>query len=165
PMAGKEKVKLEQAEAELFKGKTYILTPTKKTDKKALAEIEKIVGLLGGVVLKLEPSLHDRVVAAISHMPLAIAASLANAVAGQKNGQREMKLCAASGFRDTTRIASGDPILGVDMFASNSEAVLEMITAFKESLSELENAIKDHNTSEISKLLKAAKNFRDGIYT
>ncbi|MBU1026921.1 MAG: prephenate dehydrogenase/arogenate dehydrogenase family protein, partial [Candidatus Margulisbacteria bacterium] len=72
--------------------------------------------------------------------------------------------CAASGFRDTTRIASGDPILGVDMFMTNKKAVLKTLSAFKKAISRLEKHIKEDDADEIEKFLEKAKGFRDSIY-
>lgn len=164
PMAGKEKVKLEEAEADLFKGKTWVLTTNSKTSKKALEIIGKAVGLLGGVVFRIEAKLHDLVVAGISHMPLAVAAALVHTVEVADKGKDEMVKCAASGFRDTTRIASGDPILGVDMFTTNKKAVLTMISAFKKSLSRIEQLIKDGDADKIEKELELAKIFRDSLF-
>lgn len=164
PMAGKEKVKLEAAEANLFEGKIWVLTPTSKTSKKALGKVQEVVRLLGSRIVEIDPRLHDLVVAGISHMPLAVAAALVNTVADAKKGKEEMKLCAASGFGDITRIASGDPILGVDMFATNKAAVLKMLGAFKKSLARLEQLIKKGDSKKIGKELQKAKSFRDSIY-
>jgi len=164
PMAGKEKVKLSAAEANLFEGKVWVLTQTSKTSKKALERVEAVVRLLGGKVFEMDPKLHDLVVAGISHVPLAISAALVNSVADAEKGKEEMKQCAASGFRDTTRIASGDPILGVDMFTTNKKAVLKMLAAFRKSLSHLENLIKEGDAEKIEKELEKAKAFRDSIY-
>ena len=164
PMAGKETFKLEAAEADLFKDKKWILTSTSKTSKKALEIIKEVVRELGCQVLEMDPKTHDLAVAGVSHMPLMVAASLVNAVADAQEAKEEMKLCASSGFRDTTRIASGDPILGVDMFTTNKKAVLKMLSAFKKSLSNLEKLIKEGEAGKIEKELGKAKSFRDSIY-
>lgn len=164
PMAGKEQVKLEAAEAELFKDKTWVLTTNSKTNKKALGEVCKLASLLGAKVVEMDTKTHDLAVAGISHTPLAIAAALVNSVAQAEKAKEEMQMCAASGFRDTTRIASGDPILGVDMFTTNKKAVLQTLSAFKKSLARLEKLIKDGDADEIEKELEKAKNFRDSIY-
>ncbi|MFH1684413.1 MAG: prephenate dehydrogenase/arogenate dehydrogenase family protein [Candidatus Margulisiibacteriota bacterium] len=164
PMAGKEQVKLDAAEAELFKDKTWVLTTNSKTSKKALGEVGKLVGLLGAKMIEMDTKTHDLAVAGISHMPLVIAAAMVNSVAGAEKAKEEMKSCAASGFRDTTRIASGDPILGVDMFTTNKKAVLQTLAAFKKSLARLEKLIKENDAEEIEKELEKAKSFRGSIY-
>ena len=163
PMAGKETTKLSAADPELFKDKIWILSKTSKTSKKAADEIGKLIALVGAKLLEMDPKTHDLVVAAISHMPLAVAVSLVSAVASEP--QKElMAKCAASGFRDTTRIASGDPILGVDMFTTNKKAVLKMLGALKKSLSSLEKLIKEGNGEKIREELERTKAFRDAIF-
>lgn len=164
PMAGKEITKLEAAEQELFKDKTWILTKTARTNSRALEQVYTLIKQLGSKILVMDSKTHDLVVAAISHMPLAVAASLVNAVAGQQDKALIAK-CAAAGFRDTTRIASGDPILGVDMFATNRKAVLKMINAFKKELAKLEEFVRERDGEEIREILDRAKKFRDSIFT
>jgi prephenate dehydrogenase len=164
PMAGKEKVKLEEAQADLFKGKTYVLARTSKSNKKALEKMKEVVSWMGGAAVVMEPKLHDLVVAAISHMPLAVAAALVYTIEFSEKGKEEMLKCAASGFRDSTRIASGDPILGADMFSTNKEAVLMMLSAFRRSLSRIENLIKEGDPAKIERELEIIKVFRDSIY-
>jgi len=164
PMAGKEQVKLRSAEFDLIKGKIYVLTVTSRTSRKALEKVKEVIKLLDCKIVELEPKLHDQVVAAISHTPLAVAAALVNTIADTEKGKDEMKTCAASGFKDTTRIASGDSILGIDMFTTNKKAVLKQLSAFKKSLSKMEKLIKEGDASKIEAELKKAKDFRDSIY-
>jgi len=159
PMAGKEKVKFEEVEAGLFQDKIWILMPDERVEV-----LENIIKKLGARIIKMDAKKHDLVVAGISHMPLAVAAALVNAVAESKEATAEMKQCAASGFKDTTRVASGDPVLGVDMFTTNKKSVLEMISAFKKSLANLEKKIKKGDPDKIKAELKKAKQFRDSIY-
>jgi len=163
PMAGKEQTKFEAAEIDLFKDKTWIITETSKTSKKAVEQLEEVILGTGAKMLKLDPKTHDMVVAGISHMPLAIAVSLVNAVASSSD-KENMAKCAASGFRDTTRIVSGDPLLGVDMFTTNKKAVLKMIGAFKKSLSKLEKIVKNSDSEGMKIELEKAKEFRDSIF-
>jgi prephenate dehydrogenase len=162
PMAGKEKPKLEAAEADLFKDKVWILTKTSKTSSKALTELKNLITALGGKTEEMDPKTHDLVVAAISHLPLALAVSLVNTVAEHPEKDLMVK-CAASGFRDTTRIASGDPILGVDMFTTNRSSILKIISFFKKTLTRLEKSIKEENGEKIKEELVKAKIFRDSI--
>jgi prephenate dehydrogenase len=163
PLAGKETTKLEAAEAGLFQGKIWVLTRTSRTSQRALDKVKELIGWLGATALEMEPKVHDLAVAAISHMPLTVAAALVNTIAAEPQNEMMAKL-AASGFRDTTRIASGDPILGVDMFLTNKKAILKLLGAFKKSLSSLEKLIRDGKGEEIREALAKAKTFRDAIY-
>src|SRR3989339_1739020 len=103
PMAGKETVKLSAAEADLFNGKTWILTKTSKTSQKAIDKLKELISLTGAKIMELDPKTHDLVVAGISHMPLAVATALVNAIAGEEQ-KEAMAKTASSGFRDTTRV-------------------------------------------------------------
>ena len=158
-MAGKEKVKFEESEAGLFENKIWILISGEQIEK-----LEAVIKQLGARVIKMDAKKHDLVVAGISHMPLAVAAALVNAVADSKDSVDEMKQCAASGFKDTTRVASGDPVLGVDMFTTNKKSVLEMISAFKKALANLEKEIKKGDSDKIKAELEKAKQFRDSVF-
>jgi prephenate dehydrogenase len=163
PMAGKELTGLDAASANLFDGTAYILTPTKKTDRGALKSLEVFLKILKVKVLRLSPEVQDKLVAGISHLPLAVAASLVSTVAGSRD-RGKFAAVASSGFRDTTRVASGSPIMGVDLFVTNRKAVLKMIGLFKKSLNGLEAKIKRGNSKAISRLLSGAKSFRDRVY-
>jgi prephenate dehydrogenase len=163
PMAGKESSKLEAAEPGLFQGKTWLLTRTGRTSITALEKVGQIAAQAGARVVEMEPKQHDAVVAAISHLPLAVAAALVNTVAAEPE-QALMARSASSGFRDTTRVASGDPILGVDMFLTNKKSVLKMIGSFKKALNALEKLIRSGQGEEMKAELEKAKQFRDAIY-
>jgi len=163
PMAGKESSKLESAEAGLFKDRTWLLTRTARTSIRALEHVGQLLTGLGVKIVEMDPKTHDLVVAAISHLPLAIAAALVNTVAAEPE-QKLMAKAAASGFRDTTRVAAGDPILGVDIFLTNKKSVLKMIGGFKKVLNNLEKLIRSGQGEEIKAELEKAKQFRDQIY-
>lgn len=160
PMAGKEKVKFESADSGLFKGKKWIIAKTPKTNKQAIKNLVEVLTQTGANIIEMGPKSHDFVVAGISHAPLAVSASLVNMVAKSKNS-KDMATCASSGFIDTTRIASGDPGLGIDMFITNKKAVLQMIKAFKGEIGSIEKAIRKGSKKEIKKFLLKAKSFRD----
>ena len=162
PMAGKEKVKFDAAEADLFSGKTFILTRSSKTSKKALDSLHDLVAQLQCKVLILDSKTHDLVVAGISHVPLAVSAALASSIADSPEAEL-MKKTASSGFIDSTRIASGDPDLGVDMFMTNKKSVLKSMKLFKKALTNLESLIKQGNAEDIKRYLQKAKDLRDSI--
>jgi len=164
PMAGKEKAGLENAESGLLEGANYILTRTPKTNVKALNVLKGLISKIGAKVTVLDPAVHDSIVAGISHMPMAVAAALVDSVSGAGKLSDELSRFAASGFRDTTRIASGDPQLGTDMFTTNKKAVLDSLGAFKKSLSEIEKLIKEGDPAKIHEKLSNIRNFRDSMY-
>ena len=164
PMAGKEKIGLEEAEKDLFEGKNYILTKTAKTNERALNMLKSLISKLGAKVRVISPDVHDSIVAGISHMPVAVAAALVDSVLGSGKLSDEMMELAASGFRDTTRIASGDPDMGADMFITNKKAVLTSLNSFKKSLSEIEKLIRQGNAAMIREKLLRIKDFRDSMY-
>ena len=164
PMAGKEKVGLEEAEKDLLEGKNYILTKTSRTNDRALNTLKSLISKLGAKVHVLSPAVHDSIVAGISHMPVAVAAALVSSVLGSGKLSDDMVDFAASGFQDTTRIASGDPDLGTDMFTTNKKAVLASLSSFKKALSEIEKLIRQGNTAMIREKLLQIKDFRDSMF-
>jgi prephenate dehydrogenase len=164
PMAGSERSGITAATKFLFEGTNYILTPTKKTNKEALGKLESFIKQLDVQLTIFPPDKHDMAVAAISHMPLAVAVSLVNTICDMEEERDETLKLASSGFRDTTRIASGSIEMGRDMFTTNKAAVLSMIEKFKKSLNHLEGLIKEGNIDKITKEIQKAKNLRDSIY-
>jgi prephenate dehydrogenase len=164
PMAGKEVSGLEASDAELFKGKPYILTKTSKTDMKSLKAVKALLDKIGAKTSILDPVEHDEIVAGISHMPVAIAASLVSSVMNSGTLCDDMKRYASTGFKDASRIASGDPVLGADMCLTNKKAVLTAIKRFKKALAEIEWMVRLNNSTGLKERFTEAKNFRDSMY-
>ncbi|MFH1710338.1 MAG: prephenate dehydrogenase/arogenate dehydrogenase family protein [bacterium] len=164
PMAGGEKVGLEEAQIDLLEKKNYILTKTPKTNGKALSVLKALISKLGAKVHILTPDAHDSIVAGISHMPVAVAAALVDSVLGSGRSCSGMTQFAASGFRDSTRIASGSPDMGTDMFITNKKAVLAALASFKKSLAKIEKLIKQGDAASIKMELSQIKDFRDSIF-
>lgn len=162
PMAGSEKVGIDAAIPTLYEGTTYIITPTARTNRRALRALLSFLKKLNVKILLIPPEKQDLVVAGISHLPLAIAASVVNTIADMGKYREQMIKVASGGFRDTTRVASGSPELGLDMFKTNKKMVLMMIKKFKKALGKLERAIKKGRG--IRQELQRAKNLRDKIY-
>lgn len=164
PMAGSEYSGIGAATKFLFDGANYILTQTANTDKEALLKLKTFLQKLDVNLVIMPPEKHDLVVAAISHMPLALAVSLVNTICDEDKDRDAMIELASSGFRDTSRIAAGSTEMGKDMFTTNKEAVLIMIDKFKKSLNILEEAIKQGDDNKILEELEKAKNLRVDMY-
>ena len=109
PMAGSEKTGYANASDILLENAFYAITPTKATTQDMLARYIELVKLTGAIPVVLDPEHHDYSVAGISHVPHIIAASLVNLIKHSDDKNGTMKLLAAGGFKDITRIASSSP--------------------------------------------------------
>ena len=163
PMAGSEIAGVKGADPYLFENAIYILTPTSRTSLTALNKMLELVEYLGArkVILKLEE--HDLLVATISHLPHLVAASLVNTIGKVHDDQSKALLLAAGGFRDTTRIASGNPKLWRDICFNNKGKLLEVIKQFKECIENFESNLEFENPKDFIELLAEAKETRDDI--
>ena len=157
PMAGSELHGPEHAKANLFKGRLCILTPM-GTDSSAQAVtiVRALWQSLGMKLTEKSPREHDQVVAAISHLPHAIAVLLV-----QLADEQKAISIAATGFRDTTRIASGDPRVWTDIFTTNKQAMLSSIDHFTQLLAGFREVISHGNETEMMRLLTEIKQARD----
>ncbi len=162
PMAGAETAGFRGADPYLFENAYYLLTPTSRTDLVALQRVRGVVNALGAVIMEMPPEEHDLVTAAISHLPHFVAASLVNAVAGMPVGSKAMAL-AAGGFRDTTRIAAGNPAMWRDIFLSNRERVLEVLASFRKTVAEMESALRRRDGTQLAALLSRASRIRKEV--
>lgn len=133
PMAGKELSGVEAADPRLFRNRIYCLTPTKKTSPAALQKVALLIETLGARVRFLEPAEHDGQVAQISHLPFIASAALMNTVA-ESGSWEDTALLAASGFRDITRLAAGNPEMYRDICLTNNEALIRALDDYLATL-------------------------------
>ncbi len=142
PMAGSEKTGYRAAKAHLFENAYYILTPGKNVTEDMLESMIDIVKTLGAIPLVLSPEYHDRIVAAISHVPHIIAAALVNTVKELDDENRYMHSLAAGGFKDITRIASSSPEVWSGICEDNREKIIDVLGKFRSILSDIEGLLK-----------------------
>ncbi len=122
PMAGSEQSGVGNARAALFAGATYCLTPTAATSAQAIERAIELVHAVGARPHVLDPDAHDRAVAAVSHLPFLLSTALVN-VTSQHPEWPSMRALAASGYRDVSRLASGDVRMHHDICLSNADAI------------------------------------------
>ncbi len=158
PMAGKETSSIKAATADLFRKCTYCLTPLPQTKPAALRTMKGMVKALGAVPLIIEAEEHDRLVAGISHLPLLLSVALVMATTKNPSWPRMSRL-AASGYRDLTRLASGNPELGAHICLSNQAAIVSWIDLFIEELQKLRALVAD-GSEEIERSLAMANEAR-----
>jgi prephenate dehydrogenase len=157
PLAGSHETGFEAARADLFDGKVTVMTPDSTGNGAAESAIRSFWEQLGSQVIEMSPADHDAALATTSHLPH-VAASVLSAVLPD-----EFRQLAASGFRDTTRIAAGDPDLWVAILLGNADSVGSSLATFSESFREFQAAIENRDAGELKKLLQVAKRNRDAL--
>ncbi len=157
PLAGSEKRGPEHADADLFQDRLTIVTRTPASDPSALESISAFWRALGSRVQVMNPEEHDQALAVTSHLPHLLAAALAGLL------RPELQELTASGFRDTTRIAAGDPSLWTGIFAQNRLAVLDALERLQGQLNLFHKALRDSNWTALGELLAQAKKVRDAL--
>lgn len=161
PIAGTEKSGVENAVENLFVNAKFIVTPTERTDPKALEKIKKLWKNLGSKVIEMDPFYHDKVFAAVSHLPHVVAYSI---VAAIDRLSEEVKLnlfdYTGGGFKDFTRIAMSDPIMWRDICIANRKNLLKSLKTFKSALEEVEKLIESENREGLREFFQRAKEKR-----
>ena len=160
PMAGGEKMGVLAARADLYTNAVCVVTPEKKTNAKAVRNLEKFWQSLGARTIRLDAAGHDFLVSRSSHLPHVTAAALVNLVLSPASPKMQVGLC-ATGFRDTTRIASGSPEMWRDIALANRKNLSRSLDAFAAELKKFQNALKRSDAKAIEKFFATAKERRD----
>ena len=160
PMCGKEASGIEAAEADLYQGATFVLTPLQRTSPEALTLAQELVEAVGARPLVMNAERHDRLVAAVSHLPYLLSVGLvdtAEEVAAEDDLVWEL---AASGFRDTSRLAASDVTMMLDILLTNSQAVGEMLSRFVRQLDTIAHLLKTDDEEGLRSLMEQVRNFK-----
>lgn len=157
PMAGSEQDGLKGADANLFNGATWVLTPTEDTDATRYTELHAAVSSIGADVVGVAPERHDTLVALVSHVPHLTAATLMGIAASQAEEHATLLRLAAGGFRDMTRIAAGHPAIWPDICTENRDAILEGLDALMESLAAVRATVANGDRAALLGRLEIAR--------
>jgi prephenate dehydrogenase len=133
PMAGNETQGIDNADADLFRGRAYALCPAVDAHEDAVRAVVALVQLVGAEPLFLDPKEHDQYAAAVSHLPLLLSAALFTLIRASP-AWNDLAPMASSGFIDLTRLASGDPRMSHDIFITNREAVIHWLDRMLDEL-------------------------------
>lgn len=141
PMAGRETSGFEAGSADLFRDRPWVVVPPTSPDEAAVARVEELARVCGAHPLRMTAAEHDAAVAAISHLPLVVAAALVEAVAGGPGdpvppGWPAAAALAAGGWASATRLARGDPAMGAGIAATNARPLAAGVRAVRERLDE-----------------------------
>lgn len=161
PMTGSEKSGFTVASPFLYENAYYFLTPGQNTTVSAIKIVEGLVKGIGAYPVHLSPEEHDLIVSRISHLPHIIATTLVNFM-DQHKGISYLPFV-GGGFRDTTRIASGNPYMWKDILLANKDEIISSIEAFQLLLNEFKYYLEHHQLENIIQNLENAKLIRDSI--
>jgi prephenate dehydrogenase len=141
PLAGAETSGVENARAEMLEGARWYLTPTAGSSGLAYDRLQRTVADLGARPQAIDAETHDRVMAAVSHLPHVLANVLVQEAAGALSEESERLPEVGTSFRDTTRVAGANPAIWGDIFATNRDAVVAGIEAIVARLEEVAGLI------------------------
>ncbi len=172
PMCGKETSGLTMAEPSLYQDKIFVLTPLPRTSERTVALGHALIAAVGARPLVLDPARHDRLVAIISHLPYLMAVALVNAadsLAGRPGERPSAKdplawTMAASGFRDTSRVAGGSIPMMMDILVTNREPVLHSLIEAREQIDRLVECLEAADFEALEALLQAARHRRTEVF-
>jgi prephenate dehydrogenase len=163
PMAGSEQEGIDGADASLFVGATWVLTPTSATEPQTYTTLRTMLQTLGAEVVSVTPEHHDLLVALVSHVPQLAASTLMDVATAHEEEHRALLRLAAGGFRDMTRIAASHPAIWLDIFTTNRDAVLEALDAYLEGLQSARSLIEAGDRGGLLTLLDRARGARRNL--
>ncbi len=140
PMAGSENRGIQAADALLFQNAVYVLTPLENTPERLLKGLAALVEEIGAKAVVMPPDLHDRIAAAVSHVPQLLAVALVNLISREGKSPLHLKL-AAGGFRDMTRIASSPYDIWDDIIRTNKTGIAATIDELLKDLNDLKSSL------------------------
>ena len=163
PMAGSERVGFLNSKASLLENAYYILTPTPSVSAERVDAYRDLVTLMHAIPLILDYRKHDYVTAAISHLPHVIAASLVNLVRESDSEDGIMKMIAAGGFKDITRIASSQAGMWQQICLTNGENISSLLSDYIDKLTVFRDLIDNKTEAELYSQFENARTYRDSF--
>jgi len=157
PMAGSELEGVDGARADLFEGRTWVLTPVPGTDDDAYAAVRAVITDFGADVVAIPPERHDTMVAVVSHVPHLTAASLMGLADERAEEHRGLLRLAAGGFRDMTRIAAGHPGIWPDICAENRDAIVRELDRLIQGLAQVRDVVEAGDGRTLVEVLERAR--------
>jgi prephenate dehydrogenase len=160
PMAGKEQSGVLAADPDLFKGVVYCLTPSSQARQQALDLVMAMVKQVGAKPYYIDPAEHDHFVGGVSHLPFLLSTLLVEATS-RSPSWKEMAPLAATGFRDISRLASGDVEMHRDICLTNRDAIIRWIDTMSALLAETREQIAAGDAEQLQELFAHARDVRE----
>ena len=160
PMCGKETSGLEYADASLYKDAVFVLTPQSNTDKKILGLARQIISAIGSIPIEMDAEKHDRLAALTSHLPYLLACSLVLTVSSEGDVDPIVWKMVSSGFKDTTRVASSDVQMLIDILKTNKASIKNALGEQRIAMDKLEIAL-DGDLESLQDYLSSIQDIRN----
>ena len=151
PICGREKLGLENADADLYEGAPFIITPFNRTSSRAKSAAKQIISAVGSNPIEMAAEEHDRIIASMSHLPYLIATVLADST------PLEFAPLIGPGFRSTARLAGTPSHMMMGILQSNRDHVLDAIQSFRHSLDEVEAALGEEDYPRLENILNRSR--------
>lgn len=160
PLAGAETEGVGGARQDLFEGARWYLTPTARSQGVLFDRLHGVLAAIGARPMAIDPAVHDREMAAISHLPHVLANVLASTAAATPPGEGERRIEVGRSFRDATRVAGANPAVWADIFSSNGAAVALEIEAVAARLEEAARLVREGDRDRLAAWQQAARDDR-----
>jgi prephenate dehydrogenase len=154
PMAGKETSGIGEAYADLFQGCVYCLTPARNAGPQAVKTMKTIVESIGATPFFVDAELHDNLVAGVSHLPMLLSAAFVTATTRSRSWPEMAKL-AAGGYRDISRLASGNPEMNRDICITNKGKIVYWIDCYIDELLRYRSLVAEDGAELLKALIQA----------
>lgn len=163
PMAGSERTGFVNSKAALLENIYYILTPTDRVPSEKLDHYRSLVTAMGAIPLVLDCESHDYVTAAVSHLPHVVASSLVNLVRDSDSADGIMKMVAAGGFKDITRIASSSTVMWQQICLTNTSNISLLLGNYIDSLTRIKKTLDNRDRDGLYDFFDSARMYRDSF--
>lgn len=163
PMAGSERSGVEAASSHLYENAFYVLTPSEGTPESAYEELASLLWHTKAQIVRVDAVQHDRIAGAVSHLPHIIAVALVNQIATYNESNPLYESLAAGGFRDLTRIASGNPDMWRAILMNNREVLLDLLEDWNAGIRRFQALLMEEDGAGIEEQFRRAAQFRSQL--
>lgn len=163
PMAGSERIGYRNSKPGLLENAYYILTPEPEVRREDVEWMFSFVETIRALPLVVSPDRHDYAVAAISHLPHVISASLVNLVRESDDENNLLRTIAAGGFKDITRISSSSPVMWEQICMTNTENILSLLDRYIDDLQDFRKSLDERDSRSINQFFDSARAYRESF--
>ena len=163
PMAGSEKTGYENSGSSIIKGARYIITPTKETKPEKIEFMKQFALDVGMRPIVMDYHVHDKSVAAISHVPHLLSTALVHVVSDNDDEEKHMQLLAAGCFRDMSRVAASSPEMWEQICLTNSSAISNILEQYIEMLETIKDNIDKKTPGYVASLFEMSREYRNSL--